>query len=442
MFKRILITTIILLVASATGSSQNFKWSTLAKSKHNLPKSGQSKNQRGRIESDMPTAVTNIYWDGTAFKDTSTYTEYSYFLDGRIKTSLEKDIVNDVTTILNFSYSTKGTDSIITVLSTLKEGSVQTNVMYDTSIYNGKRILIYNVSYQKDSNQIIVQVFGSKTNILYHNNGKIKELITLGYNNGEYEPETKFETFLKSNGEYDYANIYQPNDTTGTLEVFGKFTEFNFQDDDFDRPLMFTLSVKFGNTFVKAFRSTNTYTPDGLPLTSLNENANFLTGNFENSDRITFAYDVFGNETSSTSETWENAKWNVISKTTTFYQYDVKTRVTSATVSQYDVSTMITTNESKTFYTYGPLSIFSASKSTSSVSVYPNPATEFINVSSSIKGNTQLEIFNINGQLMLSENKNLSPGQQNSINIGTYSSGIYTIKITNGNSVGYAKFVK
>ncbi|NVO01557.1 MAG: T9SS type A sorting domain-containing protein [Bacteroidetes bacterium] len=81
----------------------------------------------------------------------------------------------------------------------------------------------------------------------------------------------------------------------------------------------------------------------------------------------------------------------------------------------------------------------------SRISVFPNPANDFINVSAQVNGNVQIEIFNALGLLvlkteMLTEDSNDS--HVFNIKIESLFKGIYYIKIHNDNSSYTAKFLK
>ncbi len=73
----------------------------------------------------------------------------------------------------------------------------------------------------------------------------------------------------------------------------------------------------------------------------------------------------------------------------------------------------------------------------SKVSVYPNPANEFLNISSSVEIN-KVEVYNLLGKKVLSSLKL----NDNNLNISSLANGIYMIKLTSGDSVATKKIIK
>lgn len=73
----------------------------------------------------------------------------------------------------------------------------------------------------------------------------------------------------------------------------------------------------------------------------------------------------------------------------------------------------------------------------SKVSVYPNPATNFVTVSTSEKID-RLEIYNLLGKRVVATSKL----NNNNIDVSSLSKGVYLIKFTSGNSVATKKLIK
>lgn len=88
-----------------------------------------------------------------------------------------------------------------------------------------------------------------------------------------------------------------------------------------------------------------------------------------------------------------------------------------------------------TSYTFTTLS--TVDTSIIDFSVYPNPATDVVYISSSDIALTKVEIFSMNGQLVLSTKNNLE-----TVQIGTLKSGIYLLKIYSQNASKTIKIVK
>ena len=72
--------------------------------------------------------------------------------------------------------------------------------------------------------------------------------------------------------------------------------------------------------------------------------------------------------------------------------------------------------------------------------VYPNPATEMLNVNmTGVMGSTQFEIYSVTGKLMSTGSLN---GMTNSISLETLSQGMYQLKLTNGAECVSHSFMK
>ena len=68
--------------------------------------------------------------------------------------------------------------------------------------------------------------------------------------------------------------------------------------------------------------------------------------------------------------------------------------------------------------------------------VYPNPATELVNINTS--DNVQrVEIFNMQGQLVKVET-----GEVKSVSVKDLANGLYTLKLTTDNGVSMHKIIK
>jgi len=77
------------------------------------------------------------------------------------------------------------------------------------------------------------------------------------------------------------------------------------------------------------------------------------------------------------------------------------------------------------------------------LSVYPNPASQEINVIHDFSGNTEITIYNISGQPVLKTLNSESTGlNKNTLNISTLPAGMYSLHVRSGNDVKTVKFLK
>jgi len=77
------------------------------------------------------------------------------------------------------------------------------------------------------------------------------------------------------------------------------------------------------------------------------------------------------------------------------------------------------------------------------LTVYPNPASQEINVIHDFSGNTEITIYNISGQPVLkSQNSETQGLNKNTLNISTLPTGMYSLHVRSGNDVKTVKFLK
>jgi hypothetical protein len=76
-----------------------------------------------------------------------------------------------------------------------------------------------------------------------------------------------------------------------------------------------------------------------------------------------------------------------------------------------------------------------------SFSIFPNPATSVLNFSASnLSANSSVEIYNLDGKLMLQSN--IINSQNKSVNIADLNAGVYFVKIISGNKTSVVKLIK
>ena len=92
-----------------------------------------------------------------------------------------------------------------------------------------------------------------------------------------------------------------------------------------------------------------------------------------------------------------------------------------------------------------PLSIFMASKNSSSISLYPNPANDNITVliESTKTANTQLEIIDLQGKVVFVQNTTAQIGITSiAIPVSNLNQGYYVCRIQQDGVVNFVKFIK
>ena len=90
----------------------------------------------------------------------------------------------------------------------------------------------------------------------------------------------------------------------------------------------------------------------------------------------------------------------------------------------------------------GNTSSIGVPKEVSMLDVYPNPATDHINVLFDTQADAQIRIFDMSGRMVYNQRLNTSGFNQHTISINHLQNGIYTIIIETGNTVSRSKFIK
>src|SRR5690606_16762114 len=74
-------------------------------------------------------------------------------------------------------------------------------------------------------------------------------------------------------------------------------------------------------------------------------------------------------------------------------------------------------------------------------SVFPNPATDYLNITSSLQGAATVRVFDAIGRVVLENNVNLSQATYTQT-ISSLENGIYIIQISTADKVATQRFVK
>ena len=132
--------------------------------------------------------------------------------------------------------------------------------------------------------------------------------------------------------------------------------------------------------------------------------------------------------------TFENLETQAISQTVTFIP---------ATTGNYNLAFNVTSPASSGFlllfeYTVSAGVLSTQQFSQNNLKVYPNPASNQLTVSQNDEISA-IEIFNLMGQKVLSQNAN---SNEVTVNISSLSVGTYSMKVTSGNSQSVVKVVK
>ena len=126
----------------------------------------------------------------------------------------------------------------------------------------------------------------------------------------------------------------------------------------------------------------------------------------------------------------------------TFSGLNVNVNLKSGSVSSFGIAAV----QRMSFVDYdSPLSIFMASKNSSIISLYPNPANDNITVliESTKTANTQLEIIDLQGKVVFVQNTTTQIGLTSiAIPVSNLNQGSYVCRIQQDGVVNFVKFIK
>ena len=160
---------------------------------------------------------------------------------------------------------------------------------------------------------------------------------------------------------------------------------------------------------------------------------------WENSEQYIYTYDANDNMTSQLNQGWNGSNWvNKQQYTTT----SDANHFEKSYVFKYWNSTGIKVSSGDSSYNYyhTVLGINNLMAHEGSITVYPNPASTKISITTSaITTKSQLSIMNLSGQQLITR-QITEPKTQ--LDISTLPSGVYFVRLTNDRTVETGKFIK
>jgi hypothetical protein len=248
----------------------------------------------------------------------------------------------------------------------------------------------------------------------------------------------KCEYTYDANGHWTWFFDYLLDETTSQWVIAAK--DVSIYDDNRNM----TLSVYYewdetSNQWENMNKSEYTYDVNGNIVLSIFSNWDQTTSQWVNTDKEEYTYDANGNNTLDNGYDWDitTSQWNDRYKLE--FTYNAIGNITSSIYYSNEPPYGRCCGSSKATYYYSEHDItFVPEISERQISVYPNPATEFIAIDlTNISGTVIIGIYDIQGNKVmeqkLSENKQIS--------VKNLTKGLYMYKLNNIGKLYTGKFI-
>ena len=330
----------------------------------------------------------------------------------------------------------------------------------------------------------------SRTNIEY--NGDMATSVNWVWQDGEWKESTKTETYMRSETTLDSTIIYMYDTVSSTYVKYSKIAmeydgdmktkDITYMRDSITGEMVLMMQTDYtydGNGYLTG-QQTNILSPDINDLVPLSKIEYFVSdagvkdssktsywvadmsmwqpmtmshyyyqGNGKLDYNIDFTYDFVnqvwvkahkaeymyntqGYVISESRSNWIDASqtWDPASKDSTIYKDDTKPLV-DINMQKSTISNELMVYQ-KTYLTYDQASSAQLTAFDKSISVYPNPATEYITLRVNHPENASMKLYNFNGKLILEKNlqKEIS-----TFPVQNLQKGSYLIRVDNNNKV-------
>ena len=152
--------------------------------------------------------------------------------------------------------------------------------------------------------------------------------------------------------------------------------------------------------------------------------------------RLNEDYDMHNNPKSYKVEMYENNAWTTLMESEMEYTYDQQNRLVESIITIYDGSAWH--NLSKEVITYKTNTGIAQQKA--ELKVYPNPTTDFIQLNMKEASAGTLNIYNVSGQLLISQH--IENTEEARVNLNELTAGTYIVNFICGYEVLVTKIVK
>ncbi len=199
---------------------------------------------------------------------------------------------------------------------------------------------------------------------------------------------------------------------------------------------------RLNNNWVDAFRTSITYTSARLTL-ALSESWN--GSGWSSEYRQSWTFDASGNLTEEKSEYYLNNSWTVAAASRHTFNYTTDNKVYRWVSESWDGGANAYVNSAKRDYFFGAFPQSVVSQKLTGLQVYPNPVQDNLTIAleTSAPGKLTVQIFNLQGQLIIAQVYELMAGHnQFQLDAQNLPNGIYQLRLQNGSALETVRFVK
>ena len=246
----------------------------------------------------------------------------------------------------------------------------------------------------------------------YDANHNILTIVTKSWNTGTASWENHGREIMTYNTSNEYTSYVTEvwNSTTSAWDNSDRYINIVYANGN-----IMNLEVQYYNASTSAYisssRIANTYDGNHHVLNSIIQQFDLPTTTWLNSGKVDYTYDANGNESMHITQTWDSSSGS--------WQNSLR---------------------EQHYYTI-TVGINNVSQQEKTMQLYPNPASEFINVSTKGAATfTELNIVDITGQTVLTEKTKGTNAIK--VNISALPSGIYFAELKDEASKIYRKFIK
>jgi len=186
----------------------------------------------------------------------------------------------------------------------------------------------------------------------------------------------------------------------------------------------------------------NEYILNGKTIYNYNANNLLINETHYNGDGITWTqlqktdydYDIYGNQIFEAACIWLNSYW--VGNQKIVHEYDANKNLLLEAYYTWLGSDWIGNFKNVYYLSEHILGIQNQKLNDYEIKIYPNPTTNILYLNN-LTEKSEIEIFDLNGKLVLK-----TQNDNNQINVSDLNSGIYTIRIINKKGINTQKFVK
>ena len=367
-----------------------------------------------------------------------------------------------------FSYDADGLPTRILLIDTTKLlNLVQTFYNYDA--YKNSTGTIYEAWNTLTSKLYTMctyyQVYSNRKLYQYDGSNRITQTIYQVWKNG-WLNNSREDYILNASGKYSTMTVYNWGGTNwipyykDTLciwhgDILASFLEKipsisgGWQDD-----VRYNSTFTSGDNFVAIYESIFASNWDSVYRFTRIYDANggyshiieqYSNSTWEKAYRTLYYIDSLGNYYGFRNDEWYNSNWRQSKGTFIKHTYNTNKVMLSEILSAYSTTTDTLELQEKHIFTefqYPPTVSVKVINKTTNIKIYPNPATDLINIENIVsdKSGAAINIYDINGRQVMNRviNKNENSVQ---IDLNGFIQGVYLLEVKNGNDFSRSRIL-